>query len=82
MDNSEPCNDKKACKDCIYYQNGFPGRCHRHSPTILNHLSSMRGSNELYSSMMTLFPEVGSDEWCGEFEQNVIYFANLKETSK
>lgn len=48
------------CRNCVYFTDryGFYGKCHCCPPTWTGHE---------YESYLGKFPEVGEDDWCGQF---------------
>jgi hypothetical protein len=55
---------KNKCKDCNYYEDG---RCKRHPPVPTKEIASFEEFEATFV-MVSLFPKVSGDEWCGEFE--------------
>ena len=65
MDNSKPCNEKRACKDCAFWEtmsNGLAGHCHRYPPT--NRIEY----NDKDTRFHSIYLETLNDDWCGEFQ--------------
>lgn len=54
-------NDDRCCQNCRFH---FDGECRRFPPQIWSEPQS-----EYSSSYRCNFPEVGNNQWCGEFEE-------------
>lgn len=59
-DDPEP---EHLCRNCKFYdagaEPGYDGTCHRRAPIV---------TGGMMSSVETLWPALGPDNWCGEFE--------------
>ena len=51
--------EKRKCKDC-FFKDKWDGKCHRFPPALVG---------QSYNYAVALFPEVGLDEWCGEWQE-------------
>lgn len=57
--------ETESCRNCHFLQPDYctnGGYCHRRAPIIVQ----IENGN-----LMTMWPKVGPDDWCGEFEQAV-----------
>jgi len=63
------------CKNCIFFHEiNIWGECRRYAP---------RYSNEVgINGTQTVWPEVGSNQWCGEFSPDESGYHNIKYVTK
>lgn len=56
--------DSQRCDGCYFFVNtsggGLKGRCHRYPPQVIN------------AACATFPPDVGVDQWCGEFKARAV----------
>ena len=57
----------RQCKNCVYFGLDFKdsGTCHRHAPKPV--VFDYKDSAEMCIHQPTIWPEVNSHEFCGEF---------------
>lgn len=60
----------ESCKQCRYFFDRGPGSmdlCRRYPPTML--LKTGKGFVGEYHDTQTAWPEIGREDWCGEYQE-------------
>lgn len=59
---------EQSCKNCRFSRDDWGTlRCHRRAPTVIVPVYTNR-ENDVESNVVSAFPEVSEDTWCGEWE--------------
>ena len=64
----------KTCEKCKYYSKS---ECHKYPPQVMS-----IATRDHSTTAVTLYPEVGMTDWCGEFEENEAQNVDAEDLKK